>query len=107
VADDRRNNTSSHVASLAATYTNIAVSSSSYGRVRRTMITRGKFYLPMTSRTFELCAKKKRWRTARRDSIKAERRHDAMEHHRRRRYHYCRTDGARRQRRRHRRSGES
>jgi len=57
-------------------------SSSSYGRVRRTTIAHGKFYLPMTSRKFELCTKKKRQRPARRDSIKAERHDDAMEHRR-------------------------
>ena len=50
-------------------YVKIAVSSYS---LRLTTITRGKFYLPMTSQKFELSAKKQRDPTYR-DSIKAER----------------------------------
>jgi len=85
VADDRWNNTSSRAAAIPM-YANIAVSSSSYGRVRRTTIPHGKFYLPMTSQKFELGAKKKQRGPTRRNSIKAECRH-AMDH--RHCYHYC------------------
>ena len=52
-------------------YAKIAVSSYS---LHLTTNARSKFYLPMTSRKFELSAKKKRQDPTYRDSIKAERR---------------------------------